>query len=161
MPAVCHACGRTVFSVLRAGTAQLQGELSATAARTVVEVTKETSLDKLDLSCAYVGTEALLYRVSSADVVVFLDIDAELMAPRLSALADTLALLVRAARVVGIHGRIIVQTRAIDHPLIQAIQKQMLPMSKKPSCCCYVPKQCDDGQWRCLLLHIAPLSKDS
>ena len=127
VPAVCHACGRTVFSVLRAGTAQLQRELSATAARTVVEVTKETSLDKLDLSCAYVGTEALLYRVSSADVVVFLDIDAELMAPRLSALADTLALLVRAARVVGIHGRIIVQTRAIDHPLIQAIQKADAP----------------------------------
>lgn len=123
VPAVCNACGRTVFSVLRAGTAQLQRELSATAARTVIEVTKETPLDKLDLSCAYVGTEALLYRVSSADVVVFLDIDAELMAPRLSALADTLALLVRAARVVGVHGRIIVQTRAIDHPLIQAIQK--------------------------------------
>lgn len=123
VPAVCKACGRTVFSVLRAGTAQLQRELSATAARTVIEVTKETPLDKLDLSCAYVGTEALLYRVSSADVVVFLDIDAELMAPRLSALADTLALLVRAARVVGVHGRIIVQTRAIDHPLIQAIQK--------------------------------------
>lgn len=127
VPAVCHACGRTVFSVLRAGTAQLQRELSVTAARTVVEVTKETSLDKLDLSCAYVGTEALLYRVSSADVVVFLDIDAELMAPRLSALADTLALLVRAARVVGVHGRIIVQTRAIDHPLIQAIQKADAP----------------------------------
>jgi primosomal protein N' len=49
------------------------------------------------------------------------------MAPRLSALADTLALLVRAARVVGIHGRIIVQTRAIDHPLIQAIQKADAP----------------------------------
>ncbi len=49
------------------------------------------------------------------------------MAPRLSALADTLALLVRAARVVGAHGRIIVQTRAIDHPLIQAIQKADAP----------------------------------
>lgn len=123
VPAVCRSCGRTVFSVLRAGTAQLQREFSAMAARTVVEVTKATSLDNLDLSCAYVGTEVLLYRVSSADVVVFLDIDAELMAPRLSALADTLALLVRAARVVGTNGRIIVQTRELNHPLIQAIQK--------------------------------------
>lgn len=123
VPGVCKSCGRTEFSVLRAGTAQLQREFTAAAARTVVEVTKNTSLDNLDLGNAYVGTETLLYQVSSADVVVFLDIDAEMMAPRLSALGDTLALLVRAARVVGTSGKIIVQTRELKHPLIQAIQK--------------------------------------
>ena len=51
-----------------------------------------------------VGTEAVLHRVRHAAAVAFLDIDLHLLAPRLSATEDTLALFVRAARLVGARG---------------------------------------------------------
>ena len=43
-----------------------------------------------------IGTEAVLHRVRRAAAVVFLDIDLHLLAPRLSAAEETLALFVRA-----------------------------------------------------------------
>jgi primosomal protein N' (replication factor Y) len=55
--------------------------------------------------------------------VVFLDLDAELFAPRYRAAEQALALLVRAARLVGTRdggGRLIVQTSSPDHPVVQA-----------------------------------------
>jgi primosomal protein N' (replication factor Y) (superfamily II helicase) len=65
----------------------------------------------------------VLHRVASASVVVFLDFDGELLAPRLRAAEDALALLARASRVAGRRdgpGRVIVQTRQPDHPVVQA-----------------------------------------
>jgi primosomal protein N' (replication factor Y) (superfamily II helicase) len=59
--------------------------------------------------------------------VAFLDIDLHLLAPRLSSTEDTLALFVRAARLVGARGagapwaRMQAQTRVPDHPLLQAV----------------------------------------
>ncbi len=71
----------------------------------------------------FVGTEAVLHRVSSADVVAFLDIDDELLAPRFRADEQALGLLARAARLVGPRvggGRILVQTRLPNHEVLQA-----------------------------------------
>ena len=74
-----------------------------------------------------VGTEAVLHRVRRAAAVAFLDIDLHLLAPRLSSTEDTLALFVRAARLVGARGaeapwaRMQAQTRVPDHPLLQAV----------------------------------------
>ena len=51
-----------------------------------------------------IGTEAVLHRVRRAAAVAFLDIDLHLLAPRLSATEETLALFVRAARLVGARG---------------------------------------------------------
>ena len=48
-----------------------------------------------DAAGVYVGTEAVLHRVPAADVVAFLDIDAELLAPRYRAAEQAMALLVR------------------------------------------------------------------
>ncbi len=65
-----------------------------------------------------VGTEAALHRVDRADVVAFLDIDQHLLAPRFGAGEEALALLARAARLVGGRdggGRLLVQTRVPDH----------------------------------------------
>ncbi|MHB8263061.1 MAG: primosomal protein N' family DNA-binding protein [Acidimicrobiales bacterium] len=45
----------------------------------------------------YLGTEALLYRHTRASLVIFLDIDPDLLAPRLDAAENTIAMLVRAA----------------------------------------------------------------
>ena len=70
-----------------------------------------------------VGTEAVLHRVSSADAVAFLDFDQELTAPRYRAPEQALALLALAGRVVRgrrDHGRLLVQTRQPDHPVIEA-----------------------------------------
>jgi primosomal protein N' (replication factor Y) len=60
---------------------------------------------------------------------VFLDIDLHLLAPRLSAAEETMALFVRAARLVGARStgapwaRLQVQTRVPDHPLLAAISR--------------------------------------
>jgi primosomal protein N' (replication factor Y) len=70
-----------------------------------------------------VGTEALLHQVPRADVVAFLDFDQELLAPRYRAAEEALALLARAARVLGGRrraGRLVLQTRLPDHEVVQA-----------------------------------------
>ncbi len=70
-----------------------------------------------------IGTEAVLWRVDAAEVAVFLDFDQELLAPRQRAGEQALALLARAARPTGGRrggGRLIVQTRQPDHPVVQA-----------------------------------------
>jgi primosomal protein N' (replication factor Y) len=73
----------------------------------------------------YVGTEAVLHRVPRADVVAFLDIDVELLAPRYRAAEQAMALLVRAARLIGPRrdhpdGRLLVQTFLPRHEVVQA-----------------------------------------
>ena len=71
----------------------------------------------------YVGTEAALHRVEHADTVAFLDFDRELLAPRYRAGEQAMALLARAARLVGPRargGRILVQTFLPDHIVLQA-----------------------------------------
>jgi primosomal protein N' (replication factor Y) len=74
-----------------------------------------------------IGTEAVLHRVRRAAAVAFLDIDLHLLAPRLSATEETLALFVRAARLVAPRGsgapwaRLQAQTRLPEHPLLQAV----------------------------------------
>jgi len=72
----------------------------------------------------YVGTEAALHRVEKADVVAFLDIDRELLAPRYRAGEQAMALVVRAARLVGPRahgGRLLVQTFLPEHEVLRAI----------------------------------------
>ena len=70
-----------------------------------------------------VGTEAALRQVDRADVVAFLDLDQELLAPRYRAAEESLGLLVRAARLVGGRaggGRLLLQTRQPQHEVVQA-----------------------------------------
>src|SRR5262249_4391228 len=74
-----------------------------------------------------VGREAGLDRSAAApartDLVAFLEFDQELLAARYRAAEQALWLLVRAARVVGGRrgaGRVLVQTRAPDHDVIEA-----------------------------------------
>ena len=87
---------------LRPGVSRLREELEAAAGRTVVEVTSALSADEIPAEAGvYVGTEAVLHRVRTADVVAFLDFDSELLAPRYRAAEQAMALLVRAARLVG------------------------------------------------------------
>ena len=123
-PAVCLGCGSTVLRNLRAGVARAREELEALLGEPVGEVTAATPLaDPGAGPRVVIGTDAVLYRASSAAAVAFLDFDQELLAPRQRAAEQALALLARAARVLGgrsARGRLIVQTRQPNHIVLAA-----------------------------------------
>jgi primosomal protein N' (replication factor Y) len=121
-PQVCLRCGAGRFANLRPGVTRLREELEAAAGRPAVLVTG-TGPERPPEAGVYVGTEAALHRVDSADTVAFLDFDREVLAPRYRAGEQAMALLVRAARLVGPRsrgGRVLVQTFVPDHEVIQA-----------------------------------------
>jgi len=124
-PVVCAACGGLRMKTLRAGVSRLREELAALLGAEAGEVAGPAS--PVPAAPVLIGTEAVLHRVRRAAAVAFLDIDLHLLAPRLSATEETLALFVRAARLVGARGaeapwaRIQAQTRVPDHPLLQAV----------------------------------------
>lgn len=117
---VCISCGRSSFAVPRGGVTQLRSQLEASSPNPIVEITADGD-DTWTKGCVFIGTEAVLHRIPSADCVVFADVDRDLGAPRLSASAEVLALVARAARIVGANGRIVVQTRQPHHPLMTAL----------------------------------------
>ena len=122
-PVVCAECGSTRFRNLSAGVTRVREELEALAGRPVVEVTAETDAGAIAGADVYIGTEAVLHRVDRAARVVFLEFDQELLAPRMRAAEQAMALLVRAARLVGPRsdgGRLVVQTRQPGHEVLQA-----------------------------------------
>lgn len=122
-PSLCADCGAQKLKLLRVGVTRLAEELNAFLNEAVEEVTAETA--DLPPTRVLVGTEAVLHRVAGEPVagVAFLDFDQELMAPRLRAHEQALALLARAARIVGGRqgtGRVLVQTRQPEHEVLQA-----------------------------------------
>ena len=78
-PVVCAQCGGAKLKSLRLGTAKAVEELAALVGRPVGEVTATT--DVTPSTDVLVGTEAVLHRVGRADLVAFVDFDAELSAP--------------------------------------------------------------------------------
>src|SRR5690606_11226784 len=129
-PVVCLACGRTKMANLRAGVTRVAEELEALAGREVVEVSGDgrgADLARIADARLLIGTEAVLHRAGPADAVVFLDFDQELMAPRYRAAEEALSQVVLAARLVGGRdavggrvGRVVIQTRMVDHEVVQA-----------------------------------------
>lgn len=131
-PRVCGSCGATKLKTLRVGVSRAREELELLCGRPVAEVTATTDgLGEgraIGGSNVLVGTSAVLHRVAGARLVVFLDFDQELLAPRFRAGEQALALLARASRLVGgraepgaiIGGRVMVQTRLVDHEVIDA-----------------------------------------
>lgn len=115
-PPVCQECGASRFANLRPGVTRLREELEAAAARKVVTVTGADS-GVPDRAGVYVGTEAVLHRISTADVVAFLEFDSEMLAPRFRAGEQALALLIRAGRIAP---EVLVQTFTPDHEVLRA-----------------------------------------
>jgi primosomal protein N' (replication factor Y) len=120
-PSVCQSCGAAAFANLRPGVTRLREELEAAAGRPVAAITgaNDAATDPLldprvDI---VVGTEAVLHRSCGADVVVFLEFDSEMLAPRFRAAEQSLALLVRAGRLAP---EVLVQTFVPDHPVLRA-----------------------------------------
>lgn len=120
-PVVCARCGSTVLRNLRMGVTRAREELAALAGEPVGELTADSG--RLGDERIVIGTEAVLWRVQSAAAVVFLDFDQELLAPRQRASEQALALLARGARLTGGRsggGRLVVQTRQPDHPVVRS-----------------------------------------
>ena len=141
-PVVCAACGRLRMKTLRMGITRMRDELAALLGVSVEEVSGAQARgaaapgptpaeDRGERAggpaAALVGTEAVLHRVRRAAAVAFLDVDLHLLASRLAASEETLALFVRAARLVGARGsgpawaRVLAQTRVPDHPVLTAV----------------------------------------
>jgi primosomal protein N' (replication factor Y) len=134
-PLICAACGRMRMKTLRAGVTRLRKEVAALLGVDVGEVSGAKGAkgakgagDGVPKDPVLIGTEAVLHRIRRAAAVVFLDIDLHLLAPRFSATDETLALLVRACRLVGARrgptgARVLVQTRVPDHPVLVAVAR--------------------------------------
>jgi primosomal protein N' (replication factor Y) (superfamily II helicase) len=129
-PLVCAACGRLRMKTLRAGVTRLREELAALLGVEVGEVSgpsRSAAGTETPGTRVLIGTEAVLHRVRRAAAVAFLDIDLHLLAPRFSATDETLAMLVRASRMVGprhtgpASARILVQTRVPEHPVLVSV----------------------------------------
>jgi primosomal protein N' (replication factor Y) len=123
-PAVCAVCDSTRLKALRIGVSRATEEVAALLHTPAVELTGESVPSSgPDPARLVVGTEAALHRVEHAGLVVFLEFDQHLLAPRFGAGEEALALLARAARVVGARGRggrVLVQTRVPDHEALAA-----------------------------------------
>lgn len=122
---VCGECGRASFVVLRGGVGQLREQIEANSQNEVVEITSDSHDDWVS-GRVFIGTEAALFRVPSADAVIFCDVDRDLSAPRMTAGSEVLALVARAARIVGGNGKIVIQTRQPDHPVLQALASRVV-----------------------------------
>jgi primosomal protein N' (replication factor Y) len=122
-PVVCVACGSTAPKVLRPGVSGLADEVAALLKVAVGEVAGPETEPVPDAP-VLVGTQAVLHRVRRAAAVAFVDFDQHLLAPRLGAGDEALALLARAGRLVGGRragrGSVLVQTRLVDHEVLAA-----------------------------------------
>jgi primosomal protein N' (replication factor Y) len=123
-PSLCLACGSSRLKLLRPGVRRVREELERLAGVPVGEVTGDADVAaNLSDVPILVGTEAVLHRSLHPDVVAFLDLDAELLAPRYRAAEQALALVARAARLLGGRadgGRLVLQTRLPGHEVVQA-----------------------------------------
>lgn len=147
---VCVSCGRASFVTARGGTGHLKTQLEKSQAKSVVEVTAESD-DSWTSGSVFLGTEAVLYRVPSAQNIVFADIDRDLGAPRMSAPHEVAALIARAARIVGAAGTVVVQTRQPQHPLLQAFA------SEQPQAA--LSKWADEQMTQSRMLGLPPFSQ--
>lgn len=128
-PVICANCHATTLKALRVGAQRAAEELSALVGTPTMLVDGETTTIPADSPRVLVGTEAVLHRVASASLVIFLDFDQHLLASRFGAHEEALSLLARAGRLSGgrlSHGkgafvrRVVVQTRIPDHEVIKS-----------------------------------------
>lgn len=118
-PLICALCTSSKLRRLRLGVTRAAEELEALAGAPVLDLSADPDA-RTDRARIVVGTEAALHSGGDADVVVFLDFDQELLAPRYRAGEQAMALVARAARLVGADGTVLLQTRTPEHRAIRA-----------------------------------------
>lgn len=120
----CRSCGATNLKRVRSGVTTLARDVAAQLAQRVTEVTAATELDA-KLERVVVGTEAVWQRVRHCGVVIFVDFDQYLLAPRASARRSAITAVGKAGRLVGPrregHGTVVLQTRRSEDPVIEAL----------------------------------------
>ena len=116
----CRSCGATNLKRVQSGVTTLARDVGAQLHHAVTELTAATPVGA-PLERVVVGTEATLQRVRRCGVVVFVDFDQYLLAPRASARRQALSAVARAARLVGARsearGSVVLQTRRDDDVL--------------------------------------------
>jgi primosomal protein N' (replication factor Y) len=127
-PRVCIHCHATRLRVLRPGVQKVRDDLGALLPRASV-VAVDAASTTVPAADVLIGTEAVLHRAPTdaerpVRLVAFLELDQELLAPRVRAGEQALWLLVRAARLVGPRaagGVLLLQTRVPDHEVVRAV----------------------------------------
>jgi len=120
----CRACGSTNLKRLRGGVTTLARDVSVQLGQSVSEVTAATD-PSATLARVVVGTEATWQRVRRCDVVIFVDFDQYLLAPRESARRTAINAVGKAGRLVGSRregrGQVVLQTRRGDDAVVKAL----------------------------------------
>jgi primosomal protein N' len=120
----CRTCGATNLKRLRVGVTTLARDVSAQLAQKVSEVTAASDLNATH-ERVVVGTEAVWQRVRHCGVVIFVDFDQYLLAPRASARRSAITAVGKAGRLVGPRregrGEVVLQTRRREDPVVDAL----------------------------------------
>jgi primosomal protein N' (replication factor Y) (superfamily II helicase) len=120
----CRECGGTKLKRVRSGVTTLARDVAALLGQPVSEVTRAHSPDHLER--VVVGTEAVFSRVRRCGVVVYVDFDQYLLAPRASARRAAIAAVGRAGRLVGsrreARGEVVIQTRRGEDLVLSALE---------------------------------------
>jgi primosomal protein N' len=122
----CRECGSTNLKRLRVGVTTLARDVAAQLNQPVSEVT--AALDaSASLERVVVGTEATWQRVRRCGVVIFVDFDQYLLAPRDSARRSAINAVGKAGRLVGSRaedrGLVVLQTRRGDDAVVHALRE--------------------------------------
>lgn len=114
----CRHCGSTNVRRVQSGVTTLARDVAAQLGVAVSEVTAATT-PTTPLERVVVGTEAIFSRVRRADVVIFVDFDQYLLAPREEARRAAILAVSKAGRLVGsraeARGKVLIQSRRDDN----------------------------------------------
>jgi primosomal protein N' (replication factor Y) len=120
----CRHCGATNLKRVRVGVTTLARDVAAQLSQAVSEVTAASDGGE-PLARVVVGTEAIWQRVRRCGVVIFVDFDQYLLAPRESARRAAITAVGKAGRLVGSRregrGHVVVQTRRGEDPVVDAL----------------------------------------
>ncbi len=120
----CQACSATNLRRVRVGVTTLARDVAAQLSQEVSELTATTLGEPS--TRVVVGTEAVFGRVRRCGVVIFVDFDQYLLAPRANARHEAVAAVVKAARLVARASAstgVVVQTRRRDE-VINALEQR-------------------------------------
>ena len=121
----CLHCGATNLKRVRTGVTTLARDVGAQLSQDVTEITGASDLEGA-LHRVVVGTEAVWQRVRHCGVVIFVDFDQYLLAPRDSARRSALNAVAKAGRLVGSRkdakGEVVLQTRRSQDIVLRSLQ---------------------------------------
>jgi primosomal protein N' len=121
----CRSCGATNLKRVRVGVTTLARDIGDQLGRAVSEVTAASD-PSASLERVVVGTEAVWQRVRRCALVIFVDFDQYLLAPRESARRAAITAVGKAGRLVGSRregrGEVVLQTRRGDDLVLSALE---------------------------------------